>query len=43
MVRLDLKQDKNVLNFPLGPIDKIFQTAEKQRLKLGAMTKGISS
>ena len=38
----DLKQDENGLNFPLGPIDKIFQTAEKQRLKLGAMTKGIS-
>ena len=37
----DLKQDENGLNFPLGPIDKIFQTAEKQRLKLGAMTKGI--
>ena len=37
----DLKHDENGLNFPLEPIDKIFQTAEKQRLKLGAMTKGI--
>ena len=36
----DLKQNENGLNFPHFEIEKVFQAAEKQRLKLGTMVKG---
>ena len=36
----DLKQNENGLKFPYFEIEKVFQAAEKQRLKLGTMVKG---